>query len=112
MKGSGGTIDLSDDTLKMVAKVAHDTAEGFSQDIMKIVHKRPDIGRKDLEVKLKLTPTRVHRVITDLKTLGLIRTKTLTNVRPTRSGVGQGRPSESYIVHPEFEPLMDDVFGG
>jgi hypothetical protein len=112
MKGSGGTIDLSDDTLKMVAKVAHDTAEGFSQDIMKIVHKRPDIGRKDLEVKLKLTPTRVHRVITDLKTLGLIRTKTLTNVRPTRNGTGKGRPSESYIVHPEFEPLMDDVFGG
>ena len=111
INGSGGTLDLSDKTLKLIAKVAHDTAEGFEQDVMQILHRRPKIGRKELEVSLKLTPTRIHRVITDLKTMGLIQTRTLTNLRATRNGVGQGRPSELYTINPQFVPLMDDVLG-
>ena len=78
---------------------------------MQILHRRPKIGRKELEVSLKLTPTRIHRVITDLKTMGLIQTRTLTNLRATRNGVGQGRPSELYTINPQFVPLMDDVLG-
>lgn len=111
INGSGGTLDLSDQTLKLIAKVAHDTAEGFEQDVMQILHQRPKIGRKDLETKLKLTPTRIHRVITDLKTLGLVQTRTMTNLRPTRGSQGSGRPSELYSVHPDFALLMDDVLG-
>jgi Toprim-like len=107
-----GDLEISERTFKLIAKVAHDTAEGFAQDIVKIVYDRPNIGRKDLEVKLKLTSNRVHRVITDLKTLGLIQIRTTPNVRPTRQGYGKvGRPTEQYCVHPDFASLLKDVLG-
>jgi hypothetical protein len=111
IKGEGGILDISDRTCQLIAKVAHDTAEGFSQDVMQLIHQRPKISRKDLEIKLRLPQTRIHRVITDLKTLGLIQTLTLSNIRPSRDGSGKGRPSEMFKVHPDFAPLMDDVLG-
>ena len=118
--GSGPpTIDFSDKTLQYVAKVAHDTSEGFNQEVVHAIHQQPRLGRRDLEARLKLPATRIHRVISDLKTIGLIKTVTRIDdhnpqVPLDRRGYGKnadkGRPSEYYSVHPDFLSIMDAVF--
>ena len=104
-----GELDLSERTLKHIAKVSHDTSEGFNQDVIKQLWLTPDLGRKDLESKLRLPSTRIHRVMNDLKTTKLVKVITRINDR-SRNRDPKGRPSEYYLIEPSFLPIVDQVF--
>lgn len=110
-KKHGSELDLSDRTLEHIAKVAHDTSEGFNQDVIRQLRLTPKLGRKDLESKLRLQSTRIHRVMTDLQITKLVKVVTKLNDR-SRNRNTKGRPSEYYSVEPSFLPIVDQVFAG
>ena len=107
----GEELDLSDRTLQHIAKVAHDTSEGFNQDVIRQLRLTPKLGRKDLQSKLKLPSTRIHRVMSDLHTTKLVSVVTKLNDR-SRNRNAKGRPSEYYSVDKDFLPIVDQVFAG
>ena len=108
-KKHGNDLDLSDRTLDHIAKVAHDTSEGFNQDVIRLLCQTPHLGRKDLESKLHLPSTRIHRVMTDLRTTKLVKVVTKLNDR-SRNRDPKGRPSAYYSVEPSFLPIVEQVF--
>jgi hypothetical protein len=101
---AGKIIDFSDITMEHIAKIANDTSEGFSNEIVRTLYENPRMSRKRLTNKLGLPSTRMHRVITEMKQTGLLRT-----VLNTGEIDAKGRPTEYYSVNKEFEPIVSLV---
>lgn len=109
------SFDLSDRTLDHVAKVAFDTSDSFNQEVVTTLYNSDKkLGRKDLVSRLELPISRIHTIMTELKATKLVKTvnRPLSGGQPkTEREKELGRPSEYYSIHPDFQPIMEEIYG-
>lgn len=96
-------IKLDERTIDILGKVAYDTCEGFTQDVLKTIYFNPKITQQDLSKRLAIPASRTNRVLEDIKIVGLVTTI-------LRHG-GNGRPSLLYKLKPNMESVCSKMFG-
>lgn len=101
-KKVGATLNLSEDVVGIITKTAMDTCYGFGQDIVRFLHDNPKSAHSDISRYAKVESTRCYRVLTDLKTVGILTTITKTASR--------GRPTLLYKLTDNFQELTDKMF--
>jgi hypothetical protein len=101
-KNHGSTLNLNDETVDIIMKTAMDTCYGFGQDVVKFLHDNPKSCHSDIARLAKIQDTRCHRVLIDLKTVGIVNTVTRTS--------GRGRPTLLYKLSDRFQSLTDKMF--
>jgi hypothetical protein len=99
----GSTLNISDELCTTLLKIGHDTCYGFGQDIIKAIYEETEMSEGQLQSKLCIPSSRVHRVCQDLHIVKLVnRVKTVFN--------GRGRPTEMYRISPSLIPIMDRMY--
>lgn len=96
-------VKLDDRAMHIISKVAYDTCEGFTQDVLKTIYFNPKVTQQELSKRLSIPSTRTNRVLEDLKIVGLVTTI-------LRHG-GTGRPSLLYKLKPAMETVCSKMFG-
>jgi hypothetical protein len=96
------TLNLSEDVVGIITKTAMDTCYGFGHDIVRYLHDNPKSAHSDISRYAKVESTRCYRVLTDLKTVGILTTITKTASR--------GRPTLLYKLTDNFQALTDKMF--
>ena len=97
-----GQDEVTTEALSILKKVTLDSCYGFVFDVLNHIYKNPKIRKQDLAIDLNLPPSRINRIITDLKSVKLIRQDTLTN----RSGQ-RGRNDHIFTLQPSIQELFD-----
>lgn len=103
-ESSDSDLKLCDRTEHILTKVAHDTCEGFNQEIVKAIYQNPKISQANISRTLAIPPTRTNRVLDDLKIVGLV--KTITQL----SGA-TGRPTILYRLDDTIQELAGKLYG-
>lgn len=98
-KDGSQEIEFGDRTLRLISKIAHDSSEGFNQEIVRMLVRNPDINRKTIERKLRVSSTTVQRRMEDME-----QTKTVQYINRTSEAIDKktGRPPQYYRVHDSF----------
>jgi hypothetical protein len=108
-----GWVDKNDNILylptevkRLLTKVAHDTIDGFGQEIIHYLYKNPRSTRERLQRALKIPSTRCHRVLTDLQFMQLI-----VKTEVVKGTVSRGPSPEGYMVGPRLKDIMTYMYG-
>lgn len=97
---TSSTINFDDAILSLIAKVAFDTCEGYTQHAMLEIIKVGRLSRDQLKRKLRVESTRIHRVIRDMVDTSLVRE--IEGLSGNR-----GRPTLSYIPERDLISISD-----
>jgi len=100
-------ISLNKEVKFLLTKLAHDTTDGFGQEIIKHLYLNPGMTRKQIISSLHIPPTRCHRVLNDLQFMKLVvKTVSLKQITST-----PGPEGERYIVGSTLREIMEYMYG-
>lgn len=101
------TISLNVEVKRLLTKLAHDTTDGFGQEIIKYLYLNPRSSRKRIIAALHIPATRCHRVINDLQFMKLVVRQEALNAFKAKPG-----PSEEvYVVGQNLREIMQYMYG-
>jgi len=102
LKTHGDILHLTDEATRLIYKAAVDTCYGFGQDVVKYLHANPKSCHSDIVRYAHIEATRCYRVLTELKSVGIIHTITKTG--------GKGRSTILYRLSDKIQTLTDKIF--
>jgi len=101
------TISLNTEAKRLLTKLAHDTTDGFGQEIIKYLYLNPRSSRKKIIAALHIPATRCHRVLNDLQFMKLVVKQQALNALKTKPGPEE----EVYVVGQTLREIMQYMYG-
>lgn len=98
------TLTLHKTVKEVLYKVAIDTSEGFTQDIIRFIQNNEGCTESDICYKLDLPPARVNRSMRDLRVLRFVKER-------HQSSTG-GRPANTFRLSDKFTNIMFEMKNG
>ena len=97
-----GVNEVTPEALSILKKVTLNSCHGFVFDVLHHIHKNPNIRKQNLSKELNLPPSRVNRILNDLKAVRLISQYQAKNESGQR-----GRHDHTYKLQPSMQVLFD-----